>query len=67
MCNKIWYLLSYKKTFTTANERRGISVVLFSELKPFFFNKGFPFRINLFIIFIISIKQHYILTFTSGG
>ena len=48
-------------------ERTGVSIVLFSELKPFFFNKGFPFRINFFIIFIIWIKQHYILTFTSGG
>jgi len=26
---------------------------LFSEFRPFFFNKGFPFRINFFIICII--------------
>jgi len=43
-----------------------LSCYIKSEFKPFFFNKGFPFRINFLIIFIIWIKQQYILTFTSG-
>jgi len=66
MCNKIWCLFSFslnKLLLQRTNERTGVSIVLFSEVKPFFFNKGFPFRINFFIIWI---KQHYILTFTSG-